>query len=113
MFPFTGEAASTVDASNEALDEYTEVGNMDYLWTLFTSTAVAVGAGIAIGWLTHSGLTPVAISVFSSVFWVSYIQTNSILSVGGYVPSGFLVIFFVGVVFVFIAAIINLATGVN
>jgi len=113
IFDFTG--ASGIDTSSEssAIGEYTNMDNEGYIWTLVITGAAAAAAGVLVGWLTHAGLTPVAVFLFSDVFWVSYIRTHTIFSTGSYIPQGFLLIFFVGVTFMFIAAIINLVTGVN
>jgi hypothetical protein len=83
-------------------------GGMEVVWALVT-TISGFGA-IVLGILTQS-MTPIGIYLFSTVFWTAYINTSSILNVGGYIPADFLIIATVGIIFIFIAAVIGMLTG--
>jgi len=60
--------------------------------------------------VTHS-IIPIGLHLFSTVFWTSWIHTQGILNYGGFISSDLITVFFVGVLFVFIAAIIGILTG--
>lgn len=83
-------------------------GGMEDLWLMVTMGTGVIAIGLAI--LTRS-MTPIGLHIFSLVFWTAYTKTNSILNMGGYLPAEFLVIFTVGMVFLFIAAIIGMLVG--
>ena len=82
--------------------------SMQGIW-LAVTTLAGVGAILA-AWMTHS-VTPVGLWLFGEVFWTAWIRTNIVLNAGGYIPAEFLIIFTVGVVFLFIAAIVGMLTG--
>jgi hypothetical protein len=83
--------------------------NMAAIWLIVTSlTGIAV---VALAALTHS-VVPIGLHLFGTVFWTSYIRANSVLGIGsGYIPGEVFGVFFVGVTFIFIAAIIGMLTG--
>jgi len=82
--------------------------NMNALWVSVVGGGILVAVVLSI--LTRS-VVPIGIHIFSTVFWTAYINCNSILSTGNFIPSGFLSIFFVGTIFLFIAALIGMLTG--
>lgn len=82
--------------------------NMNALWVSVIGIGLLGASALSI--LTRS-LIPIGIYLFSTVFWTAYINCNSILSAGGYIPSEFLSIFFAGMIFLFIAALIGMLTG--
>ena len=82
--------------------------DMNNLWLLATGIGLAV-AGVA-AWITKS-IVPVGIVLFSDVFWTSWLRMNIVLNIGGYIPGELLLLFTVGVLFVFIAAVIGMLTG--
>lgn len=101
-----------ISAENEAgvLSSLTGLSdpNMNSIWLGVTGLSF-LGA-VALAALTRS-MTPIGLHLFGTVFWTSWIRMSSVLSYGGYIPSDFLIVFTVGVMFVFIAAIIGLITG--
>ena len=92
-----------------ALGDLTTLGtpNMNYIIVLI---AGGLAAGLVAGVLTQS-IVPVGISIFGSVFWASYINTYSILSVGSYIPGELLLIITVCTILIFVAAIVGMLTG--
>ena len=103
-----GEGLQVTD-SDSALGELStlETPNMNYLIGLVIT---GVAAGIVVGWITQS-IVPIGISIFGSVFWASYINTYSILSMGDFIPGELLLIITVCTVLIFIAAIVGMLTG--
>ena len=95
--------------TDSALGELTMLAtpNMGFLIGLI---ATGVAAGIVVGWITQS-IVPVGIGIFGSVFWASYINTHSILSMGGYIPGEVLLIITVCTALIFVAAIVGMMTG--
>ena len=83
-------------------------GDMSALWLSLVTIGGVTALGLA--YLTHS-VTPIGIHLFGTVFWTAYIRTSSILNTGGYIPADFLLIATVGMIFIFIAAIIGMLTG--
>ena len=100
-----------ISDTDSALGELSTLAtpNMNYLIVL---VAGGVAAGLVAGVLTQS-IVPVGISVFGSVFWASYINTYSVLSMGNpsYIPGELLLIITVCTVLIFIAAIVGMLTG--
>jgi hypothetical protein len=108
VFPYTSASGKEITNTSSALYDFAGFsGNMNYLWGLVLTGGIVGGV---IGFLTSSFI-PIGISIFSTVFWATYIRTLGIISIGGYVPGEFLIIFTVAIVFVFVAAIIGMITG--
>lgn len=98
----------TVDESS-TLTAFTRLtGGMEGVWLMVTSIT---GIGAIILAIAVKSFIPVGVHLFSVVFWTAYIKSNSILSVGGYIPGDFLAIFFVCMIFLFIAAVIGMLIG--
>ena len=83
-------------------------GGMETMWALFLVAGAA--ASVFLAWATHS-VVPIGIYLFSEVFWTSWIRTHSLLDFGGYIPADFLLLISVGMLFLFIAAVIGMLTG--
>lgn len=99
-----------IDSAGDAISSLTKLDDpdMNSIWA-----AVTLGSGIAaiaLAWITHS-VTPIGLWLFGEVFWTSWIRTQSIISIGGYLPENFILIFTVGMMFLFIAAIVGILTG--
>ena len=75
------------------------------------STILAAAGAIGIAIATRNA-TFVGIYVFSIYFWASYLNAVSILSVGGFLLPGFIVLFTIPVGFVFVGAIVGMLSGV-
>ena len=105
-----GNPGVSVSSGDSALRTITnlEDPNMQSLWLGVTGLSL-IGA-IALAYVSHS-LTPIGLHLFGAVFWTSWIRMSSIFSYGGYIPGDFILIFTVGVMFLFIAAIIGMLTG--
>lgn len=85
-------------------------GGMEGVWALATATTGIAAVGLSI--LTRTWI-PTGVHLFSVTFWTAYTKSNSILSIGGYIPDEFLGIFFGIMVLIFIAAVIAILTGVD
>ena len=83
-------------------------GNMASLWGLVVSLG-AVGA-FALVYVSKQ-ISPIGIYLFSTVFWTSWLRMNSVINVNGWMPLDLLVLFTVGALFIFIAAVIGMLTG--
>ena len=110
VFPVAGTPGIGNVNESSILGEVTglEDPNMNALWVSVVGGGILVAVVLSI--LTRS-VVPIGIHIFSTVFWTAYINCNSILSAGGFIPGGFLSIFFVGMIFLFIAALIGMLTG--
>lgn len=89
-------------------DEQGESGGMDVLWAGIL-TASGLG-GLFVAWITRS-TTILGVYVFSAVFWVSYINSMSILNIGGYLPLGFIAIGTTAMLFIWAGAIAGMLSG--
>ena len=109
-FPIETEMGPQINNTDDALAALTKLDdpNMNSIFLLVTTGAGIVAVALAA--LTRS-VVPIGIYVYGAVFWTSWIRAQSILSFGGYMPGDFLLIFTVGVMFIFIASIIGLLTG--
>ena len=108
IFPVEGNPGRDLNSSN-VLQTITGLqGGMENLWAIVTTIGGIAAVTLAI--LTRS-MIPAGIYLFGTVFWTSWLKTSSILSLGGYIPGGFLAMFTVGVTFLFIAAVIGMITG--
>jgi len=111
VFPVSVSSGMNSEDSTVSYFASFSTTSMDYLWGLVLSASMLVGG--LVSYFTHS-VAPLGISIFSSVFWTSYLRALSILDVGGYISGnlpGFMLIFTVAIVFVFIAAVIGMLTG--
>ena len=110
-YGLAGSGGKQIGDASTVLGDVTDLSgseaNMNYLWGLVLGGVIIGGA---IGAITHS-IVPVGISVFGTVFWASFIRTHGILSYGGYIPAEFLAIFYIGAIFIFVAAIVGMLTG--
>jgi len=108
-FPIeTIPGTGTIEEGN-ALSTFTGLsGGMENVWLLVT-TITGIGA-ILLAIATRT-LMPVGLYLFGEIFWTAYIRSNSVLSVGGFISSDFLSIFFVCMLFLFLAAIVGILTG--
>ena len=86
----------------------------DFLDFILSSTGITsiigVAATIALAILTHSP-SIIGAGIFSTVFWTSYVNVNTIISIGGYVPMSFITISFVVMGFLWVGAVIGMITG--
>ena len=110
IFPVSGSPHSNVTGVDNALTVLTKLENptMQGLFILVTSVTALLAVGLS--YLTAS-ITPLGIFIFGEVFWTAWIRSQVILSYGGFIPGDFLLLFTVGALFVFIAAIIGMLTG--
>ena len=111
VFPVETIPGTGVVEESDALSVFTGLkGDVADLWLKVTTVFAIPAIGLAI--LTRSWI-PVGLYGFSVVFWTAYTKSNSILSVGGHVPSDFLGIFFIVMMFIYLAATISILTGVD
>ena len=83
--------------------------SIDLVWTLIISVEVIGGIGLAIATQSTSVL---GAYIFGAVFWTSYINAMAIIGAVGFLPVGFLVLFTVPMIFIFIGAVIGMLSGV-
>lgn len=109
-FPFTEELGISLNSDSSFLTKLTglEDANMNAIFIGVTGLTFLGAVGLAVA--TRS-VTPIGLHLYSLVFWTSWTKLSVILSYGGYIPNGFLIIFTVGVMVVFIAAIVGMLTG--
>ena len=95
--------------SDNVLSQLTGLdAGMASVWLLITSMGAIGSVGLSVA--THS-VVPIGVFLFSEVFWTSWIRTQSIIGFGGYLPADFLLLITVGMIFLFIAAVIGMLTG--
>lgn len=110
IFPNTTGIGIDVEGNSDALSQLTGLSSPTMNALFVGVTGLAFLGAVALSTVTHS-VKPIGIHLFGAVFWTSWVRMTSILGYGGYVPDELLVVFTVGVVFVFIAAIIGMLTG--
>jgi len=83
-------------------------GGMEYIWGL----AIGLGAGATMFLVYLSKqISPLGIYLFSSIFWTSWLKMNTVININGVIPAELIMLFTVGAMFIFIAAIIGMLTG--
>jgi hypothetical protein len=90
-------------------------GNMGFgdIWLLVFGAGTLLGIGGAIGIaIATQNATFVGVYVFSVYFWASYINALGILSIGGFIPASFILLFTVPVGFIFVGAVVGMLSGV-
>jgi len=104
------------DDSNANDTVHSVTKSPDYLGGLGVNNIfiiVLTGAGIAglvIAWLLHSAAI-LGVFVFSAAFWASYGNMLSIINVGSYVDSSFILIGTSGMAMIWIGAVAGMLTG--
>jgi len=73
-------------------------------------TGITFLGAVGLCYLTKN-ITPIGLHLFGTIFWTSWLRLSVILSYGGYVDVELISIFTIGVMFVFIGAIIGMLTG--
>jgi hypothetical protein len=113
-FPTTEPGGLQITDTNSALSVLTGLDDptMNGIWGI--ATGIGAIAAIGLAWITHS-IIPVGIYLFSLVFWTAYLNAWSVISYGGFLDSSpgpeFLLIATIGILFIFIAAIVGMLTG--
>ena len=105
---FSVDAGGGVKVSDKtALEALTGLSNgWDGVWLLFVSIT-GIGA-VALAYVTGQ-FAPISIYVFGTVFWTAYTHAFSVINANGFIPSDFLLIVNVVVLFIFIAACIGIS----
>jgi len=109
-FPVEGSPGVDVSSTDNALSSLTGLDNPNMNYVFLGVTSLALLGTIALAYFTRS-MIPIGLFFFGEVFWTSWIRFTSVFSYGGYIPGDFILIFTVGVMFIFIAAVIGLLTG--
>jgi hypothetical protein len=107
-FGVTTDFGTDVDESNALSQISGFSGGMENLWLVITLTGGLASIGLV---FISKSLSPLAVYAFSTVFWTSWIRMHNILTAGNYLPSELFIIFWVVVLFLFIAAAIGLISG--
>jgi len=83
-------------------------GGFEYIW-LSLLTAAGLGA-LVVAKLTQS-TNMIGVWLFSGVFWTSYNKCISVVNVSDWIPTEFILIFTVALLFLWAASIIGMLTG--
>jgi len=107
-FPDAGEAGISGAESNDVFYAFTGfAGGMAGVFAVGASLG-AIGAGL-VSWAVKS-TTPMGVYLFSIIFWSSYNSSLNIMSVS-HIPGSMQILITVGIMFVFVGAIIGMLTG--
>ena len=109
-FPFAEDMGISIDDDSSFLTKFTGLTDPNMGAIFLGVTGLTFLGAVALAVLTRS-VVPIGLHLFGLVFWSSWVKTSMILGYGGYIPGELLVIFTVGVMFVFIAAIVGILTG--
>lgn len=114
-FQYTSDIGEDLNNTGSLIGDITSYSDISSMGDLLTMIGIGTLIGVGITIATRS-MIPLGISIFSSVFWASFINTHAILGVqltGGVslIPGELLTIFTVCAVLIFIAAIIGMLTG--
>lgn len=82
--------------------------NLDWAWGTIVTFGTLFSLLICI--LLRSAV-PLGINIFGVIFWTSWVHASAILSFGGFIPGEFILLFTIGVGFIFAAAVIGMLTG--
>jgi hypothetical protein len=108
-FPNTNPPKTGLENQDSILTTITGTSDttLNTIWLGSIGLTFALALGLA--YLTQS-MTPIGIYIFSSFFWTSYLRLLSVISFN-FIPADFITIFTVGILFVFVGAIIGIMTG--
>lgn len=106
-FPFADEAGIQLGETTDVLSAITGLNDPNMNALFIGATGLTFIGAVALCYLTKN-IVPLGIHIFGVIFWTSWIRMSSILSYGGYIPLELLGIFTIGVMIVFIAAIIGM-----
>ena len=113
LYPVSYEVGQQLDpdvdpTTENAFMSYIQVitglsGSLTNLWLFAMGVGIIAFGGLSI---LSGSWTPLAIYLFSSVFWTSFIKASSILS--PYLPAVFVLAITVGFAFVYIGAVVKI-----
>lgn len=108
---FPGQSALKPELQDESSAITTLTGSTDGTLNAVWLSLISLTALPAIGmvFMTQS-LVPIGVYLFGTFFWTSYIHLLSVFGFG-FLPPELIAIFTVGLVFVFVAALIGIITG--
>jgi len=104
----TGNSSSIEEELTKTAERDTGFST-NLFWSMFLSLEVIAGIGLVI--VTQSA-SILGAYIFGAVFWTSYINAFSIIGAIGFIPLGFIVLFTVPMIFLFIGAVIGMLSGV-
>lgn len=110
IFPNVATVGVDIDSDSGALSTLTNLASPNMSSIFLGVTGVTFLFAVGLSTLTRS-ITPIGLHLFGVIFWASWINMIHIFSTGGYIPSDLILVGTVGVMFVFIAAIIGMLTG--
>jgi len=111
IFPDVGDVGpANINTTSDALGTLTGLSDPNMNALFIGVTGLTFIGAVVLASLTKT-ITPIGLHIFGLVFWTSWLRMTSIFSYGGYIPQDFILVFTVGVIFVFIAAIIGMLTG--
>lgn len=84
----------------------------DALWNIVAGSILGLGAGIVLGWAFHSTAL-LGVSIFSGIFWSSYISAFSTITSMGFLVGleSFILVGSVGMLFIFAGAVAGMLSG--
>ena len=112
IFPNVATVGVDIDSDSGALSTLTNLASPNMSSIFLGVTGLTFLGAVALSALTRS-ITPIGLHLFGVIFWASWINMIHIFSVGNpqYIPPDLILVGTVGVMFVFIAAIIGMLTG--
>ena len=99
VFPTEFEGGSTITGISPSAD-------IVWAWVFGLTSIITI-----ITCIVTRSVVPLGIYIFGQIFWTSFIRTQAILSVGGYIPGEFVALFTIGAAFIFMAALVGMLTG--
>ena len=110
VYPVEGSPGVDISSTDNALSSLTGLDDPNMNAIFVGVTSLALLGVIVLAYFTRS-MIPVGLYFFGTVFWTAWLRMTAVFSYGEYIPGDFLLIFTVGVMFIFIAAIIGILTG--
>lgn len=111
IFTSIDTGVSSTGSSNDIFTQITGLsGGMQFIW----ASVLTIGGFLAIVMAKMLQSTSIiGIYLFSSVFWTSYSRFVTTININSFIPSNFLIIFTVGLLFIWGAAVISMLTNVS
>jgi len=102
------------DISSTSNNIFSQITGLDEgmasIWAIVT-TVGGIGA-VVVAFLIQSA-TFVGVYLFSVVFWTSYSRFIVTININDFIPSDFLIIFTVALLFIWVAAVISMLSNVS
>lgn len=110
IFPNVEDIGIDADSDSNVLSTLTDLSDPTMGAIFIGVTGITFLFAVGLSTLTRT-ITPIGLHLFGLVFWASWINMVHIFSAGGYIPESLILVGTVGVMFIFIAAVIGMLTG--